>query len=90
MVKEVTLMPNHLWTSYVVWSLCDGISEEEVEEEVRDTDQHLEEAESPVEQPHLVLVEPPDHAPWVLQAAYGIPHGCAQRNSPHLTSTLKG
>ena len=70
-------------TSYVVWSLCDGISEEEVEEEVRDTDEHLEEAESPVEQPHLVLVEPPDHAPRVLQAAYGIPHDCAQ--GIHLT-----
>ena len=78
-------------TSYVEWSLCDGISEEEVEEEVRDTDEHLEEAESPVEQPHLVLVEPPDHAPRVLQAAYGIPHDCgALRNSPHLISTLNG
>ena len=69
-------------------ALGDCVAEEKVQEEVANADQHLEEAQSPVEQSHLIVIDQPKHGPRFFQAAYEIPHVCALGNSPRLIFTL--
>ena len=85
-LRRVLVTLGHL--SLLSRALGDRVAEEKVQEEVANADQHLEEAQSPVEQSHLVVVDEPKHGPRFFQAAYEIPHVCALGNSPLSILTL--